>query len=58
MQDLASSAMPKELNTEKVECDAHQGNKVGSSAVGESTRSKERMKLLLISAVFILQCLH
>ena len=31
---LATSAVAKELNVEKVECDIHQGDKVGASAAG------------------------
>ena len=32
VQDLAASPASKELNEEKVECDTHQGDKLGSSA--------------------------
>ena len=34
VQDLASISTSKELNEEKVECDMHQGHKVGTSDVG------------------------
>ena len=30
---------------EKIECDIHEGNKVGASAVGELNRSKDKVKL-------------
>ena len=33
-QDLATSTVSKELKVEKVECDMHQGDKAGASAVG------------------------
>ena len=45
MQDLAESAIAKELNVEKVECDMHKGNEVGASSVGQLTRSKDKAKL-------------
>ena len=45
-QDLAASSTSKEL---KVEYDMHQGDKVGASAVGESTRSLSKVKLLIFS---------
>ena len=45
MQDLAASAVAKELNVEKVEYDMHQGDEVGTSAVRELTRSKDNVKL-------------
>ena len=53
-QDVAASVVLKELNTEKVEYDMHRGNKVGASAIGELTRSKEKANLLIIPVVFIL----
>ena len=31
VQDLAATAVAKELNAEKVECDMHQGDKVDAS---------------------------
>ena len=33
-QDLSASTVSKELNAEKLECDMHQGDKVGASAFG------------------------
>ena len=56
-QDLAASALSKEFNTEKVECDMHQGDKVGASAVWELTRRKDK-DFLIIPVVFILLCLY
>ena len=56
-QDLAASAVSKELNTEKLECGMHQGDKVGASAVGELPRSKGKAKLLIIPVAHVLQCL-
>ena len=52
------SAGSKELNAEKVECDMHQGNKVGASVVGELTRSKVKVKSLIIPVVCILEHFH
>ena len=34
MQDIAASAVAKELDIEQVECDMHQGDKVGASVFG------------------------
>ena len=45
MQDLAASVVSNESNVKKVECDMHQGDKVGASTVGELTRSKDKVKL-------------
>ena len=53
MQYLAASAASKELNTEKLECDMHQGDKVGICAVGELKRSKDKVTLHNHSS-----CLH
>ena len=47
-QDLAASAVANEFNVEKVEkveCDMRQGDKVGTSAVRESTKSKVKVRL-------------
>ena len=52
MQDLATSVASKELNVEKVEYDMHQGEKVGDSAVGELTRTKDKVKLHHHSSCF------
>ena len=43
VRDLAASKVAVELIVEKVECDVHQGDKVGSSAVGKLTRSKDNV---------------
>ena len=45
MKDLASIEVSKELNVEKVESDMCQGDKVGTSDVGELTRSRDTVKL-------------
>ena len=39
VQDLAASAVAKELEVDRVECDMHQGDEVGASAVGELVRT-------------------
>ena len=39
VQYLSASKVSVELNVEKVECDMHQGVKVGSSAIREFPRS-------------------
>ena len=57
-QDLSTSDFSKELNVEKVECDIHQGNNVGASNVGELPRRKDKVKLLIIPVICVLQCLH
>ena len=53
VQDLAASALAKQLNAEKVECDMHQGDKVGAITVGELTRRKDKVKFHAHSS-----CLH
>ena len=58
VQDLAASALSKELNAETVECDMRQRDKLGASAVGGLTRSKDKVILLIISVVCIFPCLH
>ena len=58
VQDLAESAAPKELEVDKVECDMHQGHKVGASAVGELFRTVNKIKLLFIHIVVVLQCFN
>ena len=60
VQDLAASTESKELKVEKVECDIHQGDKVGAKAVGELTRSFNKVKLQIIRFVCALQifCLN
>ena len=42
VQDLAANKVEVELNAENEECDMHQGDKVGSIAFGELTRSKDK----------------
>ena len=44
-QNLAKSAVINELNVEKVECGARQGDKVGASDVGQLNRIKDKVKL-------------
>ena len=58
VQDLAAITASKELKVEKVERDTHQGDEVGAGAVGELTRSFNKVKLLIIPVVCILQYLH
>ena len=53
-QDLATSTVSKELKVEKVGCVIRQGDKVGPSAVGELTRSLNKVNLLIIPAVCVL----
>ena len=38
----------------KFACDMHQGDKLGSSTVGELTRRKDKVKLLIIPVVHVL----
>ena len=57
VQDVAASAVSKELKLEKVEFDVCQGDEVGTSAFGELTRSKNTTKLLIILVVCVLQYL-
>ena len=45
MQHLDASIVAKELNVDKVKCDMHQVDKSGTSAVGELTRRKGKVKL-------------
>ena len=51
-QNLAASDESKELNRHKVEGNMHQGDKVGASAVGELTMTKDKVKLQWISVDF------
>ena len=55
VQDLATSAVSKELKVEKLECDIHQGDEVGASAVGELTRILSKANLLILSIVCVFQ---
>ena len=43
VKDLASSKLEAELHVEKVECNLHQGDKVGISAIGELARIKDNV---------------
>ena len=52
-QDIAASAVSKELNVEKIECGMYQGDKVGTSTVGELARSKDKVKLLIIPVICV-----
>ena len=47
-QDLATSATAKELLVDKVERGSHQGDDVGTSAVGELTRTKDKANTLFV----------
>ena len=55
VQDLAASAAAKESLVDKVECDMHQGDEVGTSAVGELTWFLNKVNLLNFSIVFFLK---
>ena len=46
VQDLAASSVSKELEVNKVECDVHQGDKVGVSAVGELIRTVNKINFI------------
>ena len=52
VQDLAASAVAKELLVDKVECDMHQGDKVGASVFGDLTRSLNEGNLLIFYVFF------
>ena len=58
VQDLAASAVAKESQVDKVECDVHQENKVGSSTVVELVATVNKVKLLFIHIVFVVQCFY
>ena len=58
VQDLTESAVPKELEVDKVECGMRQGDKVGASPVGELSRTVSNVKLLFIHIVLVLQCFN
>ena len=44
-QDLGIRKVANELSENYVSCDMHQGNKVGSSAAGELSRSKDNFAI-------------
>ena len=46
MQDQASKKVVQQLNVETDDCDTRQGNKVGSSAVGELNHIKDNFIIL------------
>ena len=54
VQDLSASAVAKELEVDKVECDVHQGDKVSASDVGELVRTVNKVKLLFIHIIVVL----
>ena len=58
VQNLATSAVAKKLQVDKVECDVHQGDKVGASAVGELVRTVNKVSLLFIHIVVVAQCFN
>ena len=51
---MAVSTVAKELEGDKVECDMHQGDKVGASAVGELSRTVNKENSLFICIVVVL----
>ena len=54
MQDLAASAVAKELEVDEVECGMCQGDKVRASAVGELFRAVNKENLLFFYSWSIL----
>ena len=54
VEDMAVSTVAKELEGDKVECDMHQGDKVGASAVGELSRTVNKENSLFICIVVVL----
>ena len=56
VQDLAASAVAKELQVDEVACSMHQGDKVGASAIGELVRTVNKVNLLIICIVVVPQC--
>ena len=52
MQDVAAGTVTNELKMEKVQCDMHQGDKVGASTFGELTKIKDKVKLHTHSICF------
>ena len=55
VQDLAASSVAKESQVDKVECEMRQGDKVGASAVGELVRTLNKVNLLFIHIVVVVQ---
>ena len=53
VQDLAASAVANELNVDKVECDMHQGDKVGASTVGELFRTANKVKIFIVYIILV-----
>ena len=58
VQDLAASFVPQELEVDKAEFGMRQGDTVGASAVGELSRTVNKVKLLFIQIVVVLQCFN
>ena len=58
VHDLAASAIAKELQVDEVECDMHQGDKVGASAVGELVHTVSKVNLLITCIVVVMQCFN
>ena len=58
MQDQASKKVVQQLNVETDDCDTRQGNKVGSSAVGELTRSNFFVVSPLTEGLEVMAILH
>ena len=58
VQDLAASAVAKESQVDEVECDTHQGHKVGASTVGNLARTVNKVNLLFINIFVAAQCFN
>ena len=54
-QDLATSAIAKESQVDKVECGTYQGDKVSASTVGELTCTVSDASLLITHIVIVVQ---
>ena len=53
VQDLAASSVAKELRVDEVECDMHQGDKVGASAVEELSRACDKVNMFVVCIVLV-----
>ena len=58
VQDLAASAVAKELQVDKVEYDVHQGDKVGASVGRELVRTANKVNLLIVCIVVVMECFN
>ena len=52
-QDLAASSVANELHVDKVECDMHQGDKVGASAVGKLFRATNKVNTFIVCVILV-----